>query len=235
MQPQDATTLYFFKVWPWIEANKNRLIGGAVIIAAAIFLIYFFSWQREQREITAEKALTQLFVSVPSDTGAGQLADLYLQIAGKNPGTLAGRRALLQGATVLFDAGRYADAQIQFQKFLDAYPDNPFAAQAMLGVAASLDAQGKTDLAAGTYQHIINSFSDATCVNAAKFALARIDEAQGKFNEAFTYYADVAQHSNPNGSLGSEAVQHAMELRAKLPSTPSSTPAAPASSFKLSP
>lgn len=232
MQPQDATTLYFFKIWPWIEANKNKIIGGAGIIAAAIFLIYFFSWQRGQAEIAADKALTQMFVSVAPDTSASQLAGLYLQIAGKNPGTRAGQRALLQGAAVLFDAGRYADAQVQFQKFLDAYPDNSFTAQAALGVAASLDAQNKTDLAVGAYQRVINGSADATAVNTAKFSLARIYEAQGKFNDAFTYYADVAQHSNPNGSLGSEAVQHAMELKAKLPSAPSST--APASSFKLS-
>jgi predicted negative regulator of RcsB-dependent stress response len=233
MQPQEATTLYFFKIWPWIEANKNRIIGGAGIIAAAILLIYFFSWQREQREIAADKALTQMFVSLPPDTSASQLAGLYLQIAAKNPGTLAGQRALLQGATALFDAGRYADAQAQFQKFLDAYQGSSFAVQASLGVAACLDAQGKLDLALAAYQQVISGFADATAVNAAKFAIARIYEAQGKFGDAFTYYADVAQHSNPNGSLASEAVQHAMELKAKLPAAPASA-TAPASSFKLS-
>ena len=85
---------------------------------------------------------------------------------------------------------------------VSTYPGDSFAAQAALGMAASLDAQGKTDLAADAYQRLINGLADATCVNAAKFALARIDEAQGKLNEAFTDYAYVAQHSNPNGSLG---------------------------------
>ena len=55
---------------------------------------------------------------------------------------------------------KYADAQTQFQKFLDAHPDSFFAAQAALGVAASLDAQGKTDLAAGAYQRVISIASD---------------------------------------------------------------------------
>jgi TolA-binding protein len=231
MQPEDATTLYFFKIWPWIETNKNKLIGGAIIVVVAILLIYFFSSQREQREIAANKALTQMFVSVSPNTTASQLADMYLGLAAKNPGTLAARRALLQGATALFDAGRFADAQVQFQKFLDSYPDNAFAAQASLGVAASIDAQGKTDLAAGAYQRVISGFGDVTAVNTAKFSLARIDEAQGKFADAFHYYADVAQHSNPNGSLGSEAVQHAMALKAKMPSAPAAT--APVAPFKL--
>jgi predicted negative regulator of RcsB-dependent stress response len=228
MQPQDATTLYFFKVWPWIETNKNRLIVGACIIAAAVCLAYFFSWRHEQSEIAADKALTALFISLPADTGTDKLADLYLGVAAKNHGTLAGQRALLQGAAILFDAGRYAEAQAQFQKFLNDYPDNAFAPQASLGVAASLDAQGKTDLAAGAYQKIINGFADATAVNAAKFSLARIDESQGKLTDAFHDYADVAEHSNPNSSLGSEAVQHAIELKARLPAAPSPTNPAPA-------
>ena len=96
--------------------------------------------------------------SIPRNATASQQADLYLKIAADYQGTSAGQRALLQGAAMLFAAGRYADAQTQFQKFLDAYPDSFFAAQAALGVATSLDAQGKTDLAAGglpaDHQHL---------------------------------------------------------------------------------
>ena len=74
---------------------------------------------------------------------ASQLADAYLKIAGEYPGTLGGRRAWLQGAAALFAAGRFADAQAQFQKFLDAHPDGDFSASAALGVAASLEGTGK--------------------------------------------------------------------------------------------
>src|ERR1017187_5796324 len=28
MQAQDATTVFLLKLWPWVEANKNRLIPG---------------------------------------------------------------------------------------------------------------------------------------------------------------------------------------------------------------
>jgi TolA-binding protein len=150
-----------------------------------------------------------------------------LKIAGDYQGTSAGQRALLQGAAMLFAAGRYADAQTQFQKFLDAHPDSFFAAQAALGVATSLDAQGKTDLAAGGlpagHQHLFRRDGG----DSAKFALAQIDERQGKFAEAMNLYEDVVRY-NPNSSLGSEAGLRAMELKMKLPSAPPSTaPAAP--------
>lgn len=213
MQSSDTTTLFLFKLWPWVEANKNKLIGGVAIIAIAICVIYFLSAQREQREIDAGKALTQTVVSA-----SAVQPDVYLKIAADYPGTIAAQRALLQGATALFASGRFADAQAQFQKFLDAYPDNGFAAQATLGVAASLEAQSKLDLAASAYQRALNT-SDAPTVSAAKFALARIDEQQGKSTDALNLYTEVAR-ANPSGTLGSEAALRVMELKSKLPIAP---------------
>jgi TolA-binding protein len=169
-------------------------------------------------------------MSAPRNAADNQPADLFLKIAGDYQGTSAGQRAWLQGAAMLFAAGRYADAQTQFQKFLDAHPDSFFAAQAALGVATSLDAQGKTDLAAGAYQRVINISSDVTAASSAKFALAQIDERQGKLTDALNLYEDIVRY-NPNSSLGSEAGLRTMELKMKLQSaSPSTAPAAP---FKL--
>ena len=228
MEIQDAPAAYFFKLWPKIEANWIRIImGGSVIVVAAV-LISFYSWQRDQKEINAGKALTQFMMSAPRNVTSSQQADNYLKIAGDYQGTTAGQRAWLQGAAMLFAAGRYADAQTQFQKFLDAHSDSFFAAQAALGVATSLDAQpGKTDLAAGAYQRVINIASDVMVASSAKFALAQIDERQGKLADAMNLYEDVMRN-NPNSSLGSEAGLRAMELKMKLPSArPSIAPAAP--------
>jgi predicted negative regulator of RcsB-dependent stress response len=229
MEIQDAPAAYFFKLWPKIEANWIRIaFGGGVIIVVAM-LISYYSWQRDQKEITAGKALTQLMMSAPHKASGSQQADNFLKIAGDYQGTSAGQRASLQGAVVLFETGRYDDAQKQFQKFLDAHPDSMFAAQAALGVATSLDAQGKTELAAGAYQRVINASSDVTAAVSAKFALAQIDERQNKLADALNLYEDILQH-NRNSTLASEAGLRAMELKMKLPSAPPST--APAAPFK---
>ena len=211
MQAQDATTLFLLKLWPWVEANRNRLIGGAAAVAAAIFVIWFAACQREAKEIAAGQALTQAAL-----TSGGQSVDAFAKIAAQYPGTMAGQRALLQSAAALFDAGKFSDAQAQFQKFLDAHPDSEFSGQAMLGVATSLDAQGKTDLAVGAYQKVVSNASDAVTVNAAKFGLARIEEAQGRLNDALVLYQDVAS-AEPSSSLGSEAGIRYEELIAKHP------------------
>jgi predicted negative regulator of RcsB-dependent stress response len=233
MEAQDAATIYIFKLWPWIEANKKRLAVGAGIIVAAILILFYVSSRRVQKEVDAGQALTQAVVS----SDGGQLADAYLKIAADYPSTLAGQRALLQAAGTLFETGRYADAQTQFQNFLDAHPDSILSAQAMLGVAACIDAQGKSDLAVGAYQRAIGSLTDAEGTGVAKLAIARIYEAQGKPNDAQALYAEVAR-ANPNGALGSEAEMRAMELKTKSPSTtvPTPAPAAPAANapFQLS-
>jgi predicted negative regulator of RcsB-dependent stress response len=219
MQAQDTTTLYLLKLWPWIEANKNRLIGGAVIIAAAIFIYSFFSYQHEQKEIAAGQALTQLSI-----TAGGATAEACLKIANEFPGTIAGQRAMLQGGAALYEAGKFPDAQAQFQKFLDAHPGSELTGQAALGVAASMDAMGKPD--AAKYQAVVNNSTDPALVSAAKFALGRISEAQGKLTEALAYYEDAAR-ANAGSSLGYEAGLRIIELRKKVPGT---TPApAPAS------
>jgi predicted negative regulator of RcsB-dependent stress response len=223
MQPPDTPTAFLLKSWPWIEANKIRLIVFGGIILVAVFLYYFFSWQREQREIVAGQAFTQLALSVPVNASTTQWADAYLKIADEYPGTLAGQRAWLQGAAALFAVGRFTDAQAQFQKFLDAHPDGAFSASAALGVAASLEASGRLDLAVGAYQRVVNGFSDVVAANAAKFALARIAERQGRFTDTLNFYESIAR-ANPGTPIASEAAMRAVELRTKLP------PAKPAAS-----
>ena len=222
MQAQDTTTLFFLKLWPWVETNKNRLIAGTAIAVLAIFTIWFVACQREAKAVAAGEALTQAAIAT-----AGPSADAYLKVAGQYSGTVAGQRAQLQAAATFFAAGKFTDAQAQFQKYLDEHPDGEFAGQAQLGVASSLDAQGKTDLAVGAYQKVVGNVSDAAVASAAKFGQARIEEAQGRVNDALVLYQDVAR-AEPSSSLGSEAAMRLMELRSKLPAaTPAPAAAAP--------
>ena len=230
MEPAVTTTAYFLKLWAWIEANVKRVAVGAGIATVVILLISFYLWQQSQTEIAAGQALTELVISITPDSSTSQLADAYLKIAADFPGTRAGELAAVQGAAALFESGKYAEAQAQFKKYIGTHPGGIFCAQAELGVAASLDAQGKTDLAASAYQRVIGGFSDLNTVSAAKFSLAQIDELQGKLVDAENLYEDIAR-SNPGGSLGSESALRAMGLKAKLPSAPTST--TPLSSFNL--
>ena len=103
-------------------------------------------------------------------------ADLYSKISTDYPGTSAGQRASLQGAAMLFAAGKYADAQAH-SKFLNVHPGQCLCRPGCAGRGDQSDAQSKTDLAAGVYQRIINTYSDRSG-GLRRFALAQIDEHQ---------------------------------------------------------
>jgi predicted negative regulator of RcsB-dependent stress response len=207
MELHDAPAHYFFKLWPWIEANRTRLmIGGGIVIVGA-GLISFRSYQRTQREIDAGTALTQAMMADPRNNTVDQQAGLFMKVAEDYSGTAAA------------------------QQFLKQYSSSTLAAQAALGLASCLDAQGKTDPAAAAYQQVLKSYSDSAVALHAKFRLAQINEQQGKITDALNLYEDLAR-ANPNTSLGSDAGLRAMELKMTTTTAPAPSPVGP---VKLTP
>ncbi|HZT21760.1 MAG TPA: tetratricopeptide repeat protein [Verrucomicrobiae bacterium] len=205
--PAQDTTVLLLKLWSWVETNKNRLMAAVAVVAAGVLAVSYFFYETGQKEIVAGQALSQLFV-----TPGGPTADACLKVAAEFPGTLAGQRAWLQAAKALFDAGRYAEAEVQFQKFLNEHPDNQFSDLAMLGVAASLEAENKTNEAVRAYQRVTANSNDPVIDMTAKFALGRIAEEQGRFNDALVFYQDVAR-VGVGTSLGSQAAERVAVLR----------------------
>jgi predicted negative regulator of RcsB-dependent stress response len=216
METQDASAEFLIKFWPWFEANRKRLIYMAVAVVVILFVWYFITTQSEQKAIDAGQAFTQLQLNLPANPTPQQVADAYLKLAGQYSGTLAAERAQLQAASVLFGAGRYEDAQAQFQKFLGANSGSSLAAAAQLGVAASLEAQNKLDLAATAYRAVTTSYPNSSEALPAKFSLGRVLESQGKLSEASSYYQEVAR-SPLAGSLASEAAQRAARIAPTKP------------------
>lgn len=215
MQTQDAPAEIIFKLWPWVEANKHRLIGGLAVILVGSGIAYFISSARAQKEVDAGQALTALMVNSGANRSGSQLATALEQLATTYAGTAAGQRAQLQAAAALFEAGSYAEAQTQFKNYLDANPSGAFADTAELGIAASLDAQSQTDPAAAAYQRVISVFPSSASVAPAEFALGRIAERQNKLTEAMSHYEKVARTSL-GGSLRDEAMMRASDLKVKI-------------------
>ncbi len=232
MELQNTPETYLFKMWPWFEANKIRLLWGGGVVVVAVGLFYFHFNRQAQNEIDAGVALTKLMVSEPRNSTAESQAGQFMKVAGDYRGTAAGQRAMLQSAALLFQGRKYADAQDRFQTFLNEYPASPLAPQAALGVAACLDAQGKADASASAYQRVFNSYSDPSTAAFARFRLAQIDEQLGKRTEALSLYEDVARSSS-GSALGSEAAMRAMEM--KIASAPAAAQPAVAAPLKSNP
>ncbi len=215
MQAQDAPDVFLLKLWPWFEKNAKQLFIGTVAILAVVLVYSFISYHHQQSEIAAGQAFTQVIVSAAPNTPPTQIANAFLKVAQDYSGTTAATRAQLQAATMLFEAGQYSDAQAQYQKFVDANPDSPFKAAAMLGSAASLEAAGQKDAALTVYERVAG-LSDPATLAPAKFAVARLSEQAGNLQAALTDYAEVASIS-AGTEFGYEAGIRESELRAKLP------------------
>jgi predicted negative regulator of RcsB-dependent stress response len=213
----DAPAEMLIKLWPWLEANKTKLIGAVVAVVIVFGVWNFLASQKESNEIAAGQALTQLLMTPPSGVSP---SDALAQLAVKYSGTAAAQRAQLQAAATLFSGARYADAQAAFEKFLAGTSAGPMAVTAQLGLGASLEAQGKLDLAAATYQKVAATVASNPSALPALCALGRIAESQGKLAEAANNYEAAARAGQLGGSLAQEAGMHAAELKAKIAAAP---------------
>ncbi len=80
----------------------------------------------------------------------------------------------------------------------------------MLGIAACLEGAGKTNEAMTAYQRVANRQADISQLQ-AKFALGRLYENQGKFEQARALYDEVGR-AGGQSSLGQEAGLRMHEL-----------------------
>jgi TolA-binding protein len=218
------------KAWAWFEANKKQTLWGAGVLLVVGTIIAFFLYRQNEAEITASEALSN--VSMPQASGARtDTVEGYLKVAATHPRSKAGARALLLAAGGLFVDGKYDEARTQFERFRREYSDSLFMGEALLGMAACLDAQGKTRDAMAAYKDLIDHRPGDSNVPQARFALARLHQAQNEPEQARNLFEEV-ERSQPYGSLGDEARMQLEELKTKFPKllapvTPMPTNAAP--------
>ena len=213
------------KLWVWFEANKKQALWGTLLIVGLGLVVSFYFWQESKKETNAGEALSQVLANTVFSGALAASPEAYLKVASQHGGTSAGAQALLLAGEAFFAAGRYSEAQAQFQRFSREYAGNPLIAQALLGAATCLDAQGKTEEAARAYKEVFERYPNANVVPQARFSLARICESQGKLEQARSLYEEVARAES---SIGNEAGMRLEELKTKL-----SAAAPPSAAFPI--
>lgn len=205
------------RAWAWFDANKKQALWGAVALVVVGVIVAFVLYHRNEADIAASEALSN--VALPGITGAsrGDTADAYLKVAATYPNSRAGARALILAASGLFVEAKYPEAKAQFERFTREYKDSPFRGEALLGVASCLDAQGNASDAIAAYKDLIDRHPADQVLPQARFALGRLYEAQNKPELARNMFEEV-ERNNPYGSLGSEAGMRLEELKLKYPS-----------------
>lgn len=208
MNTEAAATVGWHRFLNWLEANWKKVLQGAAVAAVVAMAVSYYFWNQGQREIVASEALSN--VTGP-DTAAA-----YLKLAGEYPQTAAAPRAVLLAAGDLFMAGRYPDAQTQFERVLRDYPETSFRVQSLLGVAACLDAQGKTADATTRYNELIQRHPNDSASSQARSALARLYEMQNQPDKALQLYQELTR-SEAYSSFGLEARIRLEDLLARHP------------------
>lgn len=219
MEQNIAESQLLLDAWVWLEKNRKPVIIGVVAVAAAGLVAGTMAWSKKQKQVAAGEALSQVLLTQVMSANRADAADGLLKVANSHPGTQGGAQAQLLAGGALFAGGKYAEAQVQFEKFGREYVGHALVPQGKLGLAASLAAQGKTEEAARAYKDLADRYPNANTASQARFALGGIYESQGKLEDALALFDQVAR-AEMNSTLGNEAGMRAEEVRLKLPPVP---------------
>jgi tetratricopeptide (TPR) repeat protein len=239
MDAQTQSTDWYLKVVPWLHARRKRLLIGGIVVAVLGLAWAFWAWNKAKDEADANAQ----FFAAPLAIGMrsmGESPTALLNVASAYRGTAAGEHAQALAGEELFTQGKYPQAYQQFSDFIDNYPDSALIPQVSVGVAACLEAEGKTTEAIAKYHEIILTYpSEMSIVSPAKLTLARLYEASNQLQEALSYYAELARvlSQNPNDPWAAEARERAQLLVSKHPelmkALTSGAPSAPPSGFSI--
>ncbi|MCX7722030.1 MAG: tetratricopeptide repeat protein [Verrucomicrobiae bacterium] len=194
MADERSSLLTLELVLAWATKHKQKLLIG--LVAVGVVAIALGAWRAHNlraRRI-AEEELSKLR---PTISAQGEVvpvpASALLRIADSYPRTKAGARARLMAAGALFNEGRFAEAKIQFDRFIRDYPQSPFRPDALYGSAASLAAQGKAAEAIPLLNQIVERYPDTAVATRAKLTLAKLLAAQNQLERARTLLEQVAR------------------------------------------
>lgn len=217
MENDPTVALYDF--YGWLHTNRKRVVAGAMVVAVIAAIVGVVMWNSNQKEAGANRALFAV-PSVLNQTPPGDPASAraLLAISQEDSGTSAGTAAQLLAARELFVGGKYAEAQREFSKFVASHSGHPLLPQANVGIAASMEAQGKISDAEQQYKKISALYStDPNIILPVKLTLARLSEAENKPDQAVQLYKELASINDRNDPWVVEAYERLRLLVAKHP------------------
>jgi hypothetical protein len=182
-----------------------------LIIAVSVFIQY-----QANKEVAASQALSEIRVPFnPATPAPPDTAQKLFEVATRHKGTKAAARALQMSGGLLFVDRDYARAQERFNALVQTYPESPWVPDANLGIAACLEAQGKTDDAIKKYEDIKKRHASATIIDDAKLALARLYEKSNP-SESWRLYEELINADRQSG-MSAVAGMHQEELVKRNP------------------
>ena len=180
-------------VYQWIVDNgKDVLIQAAVVVIVFIAALSFVKYRAARAETASASLLS-----------ANDVAGLE-DLDGRFGGTKVGPLIRLRLARARYDAGQFPEAAETYAAFLKSNRGHALAAEAKLGLAASLEAQGKFDEASAEYAGAAGEGMSPRYV-AAKMGQARC--LAGKGDRAGAEETMAALAKSVKGTVWEDAVE----------------------------
>ena len=212
--PQSAG---LYDVLGWIDANKKRVALGVLVVAVVALGVGIFVWQRGQRAIQGEEALAGLKMPYsPLEAPAAGTGDALAKIAADYPGTPAAAKALLRAGTVYFGEGNFAKARASFDSYLREFGATAQVKDAVFGLAACLDAEGKSAEAIAKYKDFITNpaYAADAVGDMARFNLVRLYEQSNQPQLALEVLTKMIGTPAPNQPPSPAAQEAQAKIRA---------------------
>jgi len=176
----------------WLEVNKKGLAIGlatALVIGSAIATV---QWMGREKQRQASSALLGLQLRNATDPSSEEpSASDYQDLASEHAGTHAAARAQFLAAELLFRDENFEEARQAFERAQTLLQDDALKAGAAYGVAASLDALGRSSEAQQAYQQVTVQHATAAVAGQARLALAALYEQQGDATQALRSYSEL--------------------------------------------
>ena len=212
--PQSAG---LYDVLGWIDANKKRVALGVLVVAVVALGVGIFVWQRGQRAIQGEEALAGLKMPYsPLEAPAAGTGEALAKIAADYPGTPAAAKALLRAGTVYFGEGNFAKARASFDSYLREFGATAQVKDAVFGLAACLDAEGKSAEAIAKYKDFITNpaYAADAVGDMARFNLVRLYEQSNQPQLALEVLTKMVGTPAPNQPPSPAAQEAQAKIRA---------------------
>jgi hypothetical protein len=192
-------------------------------------------WHRFQREIIAALGVLivvglgwgaySIYTSQRESAAAAQLAAAktaaeYETVIRDYGNTSAGASAQLFLGGAQRKDKKYAESNATLQSFIDKHPDHELAPAAQMGIAANLEAMGKTDEAIAAYQQVASKYSKSYLAPLGLISQVPLLKQKNQTDAARRVCEAVIAQYNESFWAG----EAAREMREMRPTTTAPTP-----------
>jgi TolA-binding protein len=200
----------------WDEHKGKVLLYGTLLIVALVgYAIYEIA--KSHRIAEAGRAFAE----------AGSAAD-YRRVAERFPKSVAGGNAALALGGLLREEKKLEESEAALRKFLKDHSEHPLASSGLISLAATLEAQGRTDEALDVLRQVSTRYAASHDAPLAMILQAGILKARSRPEEARRAYEGVISQF-PESIYAQQAMREMRSIQPAANSVPSPSPTAAAS------